>query len=91
MSAYGIIQIVNVNEIKKWRFAFCVLRFAQEIFFGHSFFIFVFPTIKALIQFIVNKICQWLDLNQGSLVSEATALPNAFQDMHGISRHSNNH
>ena len=26
-------------------------------------------------QLIVNKICRWLDLNHGSLVSEATALP----------------
>ena len=87
MSAYGIIQIVNVNEIKKWRFAFCVLL--RKSFLDILFYFCLSNT--ALIQFIVNKICQWLDLNQGSLVSEATALPNAFQEMHGISRHSNNH
>ena len=41
------------------------------------FFTFVF-----LIQLIKNKICQWLDLNHGSLVLEATALPTEPQSHH---------
>ena len=32
-------------------------------------------------QLIVNKICRWLDLNHGSLVSEATALPTVPQPL----------
>ena len=43
---------------------------------GLFFFIFVFS-----IQLLLNKICWWLDLNRGSLVSEATPLPTESQPL----------
>ena len=69
-----IFSIFSSHVKSAWKVHFSFSTFLWTFFLlGHSRPLFL--TFVFLIQFIVNKICRWLDSNSGSLALEATAPP----------------